>query len=265
MPRSGPQIDFTPPPTADRALGVFETVLVAGGRAVELPRHLERLSAGVHTLYGSALPLGLEGQVEERAAHHALGGLRIAARPRGRDAPHFAVDAAPFDPALVLPRAEVDLVTVRVSGGLGAHKLIDRRWFEQIEALAGEGVRPLLVTRAGALLETTRANVLLLRDGALATPPLDGAILPGVTRGVVLERARLLGISAREIPLTLDDLCTADMVLLSGALRLLERARGRRNRRSEEAAARLVEALDDLRRPGGSRESRRVENHATTK
>ena len=264
MPRSGPQIDFTPPPTADRALGVFETVLVADGRAVELARHLERLRASVHALYGSALPLDLEGQVAQAAAQHALGRLRIGARPRAGDAPAVDVETAPLHSAHVLPRAEVALVTVRVSDGFGAHKLIDRGWLEQIEAAAGAAVRPLLVTRAGALLETTRANVFLLRDGALATPPLDGAILPGVTREVVLERARLLGISAREIPLTVEELRGADAVLLSGALRVLEHAGGRRNRRSEKTAARLAEALDDLRRPGGGRQSRRVSNHATT-
>jgi para-aminobenzoate synthetase / 4-amino-4-deoxychorismate lyase len=265
MPGTAPQIEFTPPPTADPALGVFETVLVADGRAVALRRHLERLRAGVQDLYGFALPSELEAQVEEAAAHHALGRLRIRARPRVGAALQLDLEAAQLDPVFVLPPAEVALVTVGVRAGFGPHKLIDRGWLERIEAAAGEGVRPLLVTRAGALLETTRANVFLMRDGALATPPLDGTILPGVTRELVLERAGALGIGVREVPLTLDDLRAADMVLLSGALRLLERARVRRNRASEQAAERLAAALDDRRRGDGDRESRRVSNHATTK
>jgi branched-subunit amino acid aminotransferase/4-amino-4-deoxychorismate lyase len=60
---------------------------------------------------------------------------------------------------------------------------------------------------------------------------------------VVLERARGLGIAARETPLTLDDLRAADMLLLSGSLRLLERVRLRADRPSDEAAARLAAAL----------------------
>jgi para-aminobenzoate synthetase/4-amino-4-deoxychorismate lyase len=137
-----------------------------------------------------------------------------------------------------------------VAGGNGGHKLIDRSWLREIEAHvdidadAGVGVRALLVSRSGALLETTRANVLLLRGGALATPPLDGSILPGVVRAAVLAHAQRLGIDAHELPLTLEHLRDADMVLLSGSLRLLERANVRRgNRRSAHVAARLSEAL----------------------
>ncbi len=159
-----------------------------------------------------------------------------------------AVGVEPLDPAVVLAPDDVAVVVVRVTGGFGPHKLIDRGWLAQIEAAAGEGVRPLLVSRSGALLETTRANVFLLRDGELATPPLDGSILPGVMRSVLLEQARRLGIPAREMPLTLDDLRAAEMVLLSGSLRLIERARSRPGRRSAEAAARLTEAVEVRRR-----------------
>jgi para-aminobenzoate synthetase/4-amino-4-deoxychorismate lyase len=130
-----------------------------------------------------------------------------------------------------------------VSGCAGAHKLIDRSWFEQIEALAGAGVRPLLVSGSDELLETTRANVFLLRDGVLATPPLDGSILPGVVRAAVLEHARRLGIEARELPLTLAQLREAEVVLLSGSLALVARAQMRPGRRSAAAADRLAGQL----------------------
>ena len=237
-----PQIDFAPAPAPDAALGVFATVLVREGRPVELDRHLERLAASVRVLYGAPLPHELEATLARAAAGHACARLRIDVVPGATTEPQVGVE--PLDPAVVLAPDDVALVTVRVSGGFGAHKLIDRRWLEQIEEAAGEGVRPLLLSRAGALLETTRANVFLLRDGALATPPLDGSILPGVMRAVLLEQARRLGIPARELPLSVDDLRAADIVLLSGSLRLIEGARSRPGRRSAEAAARLIEAVD---------------------
>jgi para-aminobenzoate synthetase/4-amino-4-deoxychorismate lyase len=221
---------------------VFETVLVEEGRARELRRHLERLRASVRVLYDVALPDGIEARVADAVAGHALARLRIEVAPGGTGPPAVGIACAALDPVAGAP-VDVALATVRVPAGFGPHKLIDRGWLEQIEALAGADVRPLLLSGAGTLLETTRANVFVLRDGALATPPLDGSILPGVMRAVLLERARRLRIPAHVRPLTLEDLRAADGVLLSGSLRLLERARSRPGRRSADAAARLWRAL----------------------
>jgi para-aminobenzoate synthetase / 4-amino-4-deoxychorismate lyase len=237
-----PQIDFAPAPAPDAALGVFETVLVLEGRPVEMDRHLERLAVSVRVLYDAPLPHELGAKLALAAAGHACARLRIDVAPSAATRPQIGVE--PLDPALVLASHDVALATVRVSGGFGAHKLIDRRWLEQIEEAAGECVAPLLLSRSGALLETTRANVFLLRDGALATPPLDGSILPGVMRSVLLEQARRLAIPASELPLGVDDLRAAEIVLLSGSLRLIESARSRPGRRSAEAAARLIDAVD---------------------
>ena len=69
----------------------------------------------------------------------------------------------------------------------------------------------------------------------IATPPLDGSILPGVTRDVLLERARRAGIPAHELPLTLADLQDADAVLLTGSL-AAHRTRARAWRRAMSAS-----------------------------
>jgi len=249
LPWPDPQVDFSPAPEADVSLGVFETLLVVDGRPLEAGRHLERLRGSLAVLYAAELAADLERRVADAATGQRLARLRIDVDPQAPTPAQIAV--RPFDPELVLAPDDVAVVTVRVSAGAGPHKLIDRGWLARIEAAAGAGARPLLVTRSGALLETTRANVFLLRRGELATPPLDGSILPGVMREVVLERARDLGIAAREVPLTLKDLRAADMLLLSGSLRLLERARLRGDRRSDQAAARLAGALD-VRGGGGT-------------
>jgi para-aminobenzoate synthetase / 4-amino-4-deoxychorismate lyase len=237
VPAGDPQIDFAGPPSADPSLGVFETLLVADGVPLELGRHLARLAASMHALYGDALPETLSSEIMAAAEGHPLARLRVDVT----DSP--AIHVTPFDRALVLPTAVMELATVSVSAGFGTHKLIDRSWLAQIEAETGEGVRPLLVSRSGALLETTRANVFVVRDGVLATPPLDGSILPGVMRDVLLARARRAGFTALELPLTLDDLREADVVLLTSSLRLLERARANRRRHSADVVARLRETL----------------------
>jgi para-aminobenzoate synthetase / 4-amino-4-deoxychorismate lyase len=245
-----PQIEFGHRNRPDVSLGVFETLLVRDGRPLRAGRHLERLAASVRALYAAALDPGLGEQVDGLAAGQGLARLRIEAVPdvAAPTRVRVALTIRAIDPAIVGPDSEVTLITVRVTGGAGPHKLVDRVWLERIEGAAGDGNRALLVSGTGELLETTRANVFLLRDGVLTTPPLDGAILGGVVRAAVLEQAVELAIPAREAPLTLEDLEQADAVLLSGSLRLLERARIRGGRRSADALSRLAGALDVDRR-----------------
>ncbi len=239
----GPPIALDIPPAADPALGVFETLLIREGRPVELDRHMSRLAASTRTLYRADLDPELGERLRRAASDHRYARLRVDAVPQALGPAAITIALSTLDPAEVSPAEETTLVTVAVPGGAGAHKLADRRWLAQVEAACDPGTRPLLVARSGALLESTRANVFVLRDGTLATPPLDGTILPGVTRSVVLEQAGRLGIDSLVCRLSLEDLHGADVVLLSGSLALLERVTVRGGRRSERAAARLAHAL----------------------
>lgn len=254
---AAPELDFPAPHSADAARGIYETLLVVDGRPVGAGAHLERLAASALALYGAPLPERLDAALAAAAGPHTLARLRLElvpggepersvrggrwrSRPRSvRLAAAFAVTA--IERTIVLPSQQVALVTVGVSGCAGRHKLLDRSWLEQIEATAGADVRPLLVSRSGGLLESTRANVFLVRDGIVATPPLDGSILAGTARAALLEYAGRFGIQTHEVPLTLAELEAADVVLLSGSVRLLERARQRDGRRSSSrVVARLM-------------------------
>ena len=55
-----------------------------------------------------------------------------------------------------------------------------------------------------------------MRDGVLITMPQGPEILPGVTRGVVLEMAGRLGIAVAERPLRRDELDRVQELFLSG-------------------------------------------------
>lgn len=76
------------------------------------------------------------------------------------------------------------------------------------------GASAVLVDPDGFLTEGTSGNLFVARQGALATPPLD-CVLPGVTRGVILELASRLGIATTETPFSPADARGADEVFLS--------------------------------------------------
>lgn len=220
----------------DPSRGIFETALVRDGAPVMWPRHLARLRASARTLYGADPGASLDLRA---AAGVALGRLRVEVVPSGGS---FTVAARceAIDPAIVLPRAAPEIVEVVAGDGIGPHKLIDRGWQDAIEASLPSGARALLVAPGGELLETTRANVFVVRGGVLETPPLDGRILPGIVRAVVLERAREAGIEVREAPVTLEG---ADAIVLTGSVRLLECRRLQEDARSQEVVDTLRKAL----------------------
>ncbi len=78
---------------------------------------------------------------------------------------------------------------------------------------------PLILTADDEVLEAGRANIFVVVDGTLATPPADGRILPGTARASTLELAAELGIPAAERRLHLDDLRRADDLFLTSSLR----------------------------------------------
>jgi branched-chain amino acid aminotransferase len=64
--------------------------------------------------------------------------------------------------------------------------------------------------------EGSGQNVFLVRGGVLFTPPVDGTLLPGITRDTVLTIARDAGIEVREQELPREALYLADEVFFSG-------------------------------------------------
>jgi branched-chain amino acid aminotransferase len=76
------------------------------------------------------------------------------------------------------------------------------------------GAMALLLDDHGHLTETAAANVLLVKQGVVQSPPRAN-ILPGVSLQVVEELCRQQGIPFQERPLTVVDAQTADEILLT--------------------------------------------------
>jgi branched-chain amino acid aminotransferase len=214
--------------------GLFETVRVTNGACFRAAAHLERLreSAAVLDLQLPVSLPELERGLHETAAANALGegllrltvtrgvgspipdpavcptaGWFITARPsRLPDAAAFArgvrLCVGPAHPRLFVP-------------GLKSLCYLPYQ-MARISARARGGDDAVLVF-AGNAVETGISNLFAILDGVLTTPPLDSGCLPGITRALVLELARELGLPCREAPLPVARLPEASEVLVTNS------------------------------------------------
>ena len=77
----------------------------------------------------------------------------------------------------------------------------------------------LLLNESGQIAECTSANVFLVREGKVLTPPLSTGCLPGVTRDVLREVVPEAGFELLEENLTPEDLSSAAEVFISSTTR----------------------------------------------
>jgi branched-chain amino acid aminotransferase len=73
----------------------------------------------------------------------------------------------------------------------------------------------VLLDTEGYVSECTGANLFLVRDGRISTPPLD-SVLNGITRDTVLALAGDLGVPVREERIVRDRLYSADEIFVCG-------------------------------------------------
>jgi para-aminobenzoate synthetase/4-amino-4-deoxychorismate lyase len=215
----------------DPAAGVIETLAVDRREPVALDLHLARLGASAAEVLDVALPSTLRDELLDAAATAPPGRHRLRIDVTAQSTTFALAPAAP--PSL----EPVTLTPVLLPGGLGAHKWRDRALVDAL--CARHGPFPLFVDADGAVLETGTANVFVVENGELVTPPVDGRLLPGVTRARILAAT-----PAREEPIDLARLAAADAVLLTSSIALVRVAATADG--GAEPAERLLALLDGL-------------------
>ena len=229
-------------PVGDHGLlygdGVFEGIRVYGGAVFRLDLHLRRLATGARVL-GLKLPGGIahiRAVILETVRAHAASDAYIrlivtrgvgalGVDPTTCKEPRLIcwVDAIRLHPETIRQRG-LDLITsswrrplpdaleprvksLNYLGSVLAHK----------EAKDRGGDEALLLNHLGRIAEAAVANVFVVREGRLATPPATEGALEGITRRSVLELADELGIAAEERCLGRVDLLAADEAFLTGS------------------------------------------------
>jgi branched-subunit amino acid aminotransferase/4-amino-4-deoxychorismate lyase len=212
----------------EHGLGLFETFRTWNGRASLLDRHLARLRRSAAEL---GLPLAgvrLPDAADVAALLRADGrqgdaSLRITLSG-GLD-PHGGAtlwmrsrDLAAGPPAATIREG----LPVLADDPLARHKSLNY-WARRLayeQAVRSGADEMLLHTGTGDARhywEGSRTNLFAVRDGALRTAPLDGPVLPGVMRAVVLEWAGRLDIPAYEDALPHTDLALASEAFLTNS------------------------------------------------
>lgn len=227
-------------PVEDRGFifgdGVYEVWRVVGGRLFETDRHLDRLAFGLGELRIAAPDIVRRDTLTEIAerllADNGLvdGEATLYLEITRGVAPrtHAFPARAPTPTVFVMANRFTPPNELRARGAT-AITMTDIRWLRcdiktiQLlpnvfakQAAAERGAMDAFLIRDGVVTEGSHANVLGVINGEIRTHPLNNLILPGITRAVVIELARSLGIRVREEAIRQDELVRLDECFLAG-------------------------------------------------
>lgn len=200
--------------------GLFETMRGEAGRVPLMDRHLRRLEASTQALGLSPAPSTDDVRAAVDAVMAAVDDGVHRVRVTVTSRPTLLVEATEYSPD---PAAGVTVAALRGTWWPGdeirehktlsyaGHRLAQRR------AAAMGTDHALLLDEARRLGEGDSANVFVVVDGTLITPPIEG-ILGGVTRDVLLEAAAAEGIPVDIRHLAEPEWRGADEMFLSNGL-----------------------------------------------
>ncbi|MCF8609658.1 aminodeoxychorismate lyase [Gordonia sp. HY285] len=226
--------------------GVFETMLVRGGRTRLVDAHLARLVDGAARLDLPAPDVdGLRravalAEVEWTTSSHSVDGALRVVHTRGRESdpgvPTSYVTVSPVPERSVRARRDGVRVTLLSKAHdpdvaapwelSGAKALSYARSTAALRYARGRGFDDAIyVSSAGTVLESPRANVVAVVDGALTATPTGDGVLAGTTQAAVFDVAARHGLAVRYRRMTPADLVAAEGVWLLSALTLAARVR----------------------------------------
>lgn len=215
--------------------GVYEVWRVVHGQMFEAARHQARLERGLSELRiarpADASLERLTAIAERLIAENSIAGgdatlyveITRGAAPRTHyfppadTAPTLLVMVSPFSPSearftgtKVVTQPDIrwlrcDLKTIQLLPNVLAR-----------QAATEAGASEAIFVREGVLTEGTHTTVFAVIDGELRTHPANHLVLPGVTREVVIDLARVAGVKVVERAIGIHELPNASELFLSG-------------------------------------------------
>lgn len=212
--------------------GVFETLVVRGGRAVAAHAHYLRLqrscdAIGLGCISEEVYEAGIQavltanGLQEARVRVTLTSGDGPLGSDRGCGPGTVMVLATPLKPWPVTEKVHLVPWTRNTGGALAGVKSVS--YGDNVRALAaaraqgcGEAV---LANERGELCEGTGSNIFVVAGGRLQTPPLSSGCLAGITRERVLKACEAAGIVCEETDLPVAVLDTCEEAFLTSSTR----------------------------------------------
>ncbi len=213
--------------------GVYEVVGVLEGKLLDFERHMARLDRSLGEL-SMENPLSRDELLEihrrlvaENGLTEGLVYLQITRGAADRD---FVWEQG-MTPTVFLFTQEKPLMEDReTQTGIAMKSVEDLRWarrdIKSVGLLAqvlakhaakAAGAKEALMVMDGVVTEGGATSVFIVKDGKVITRPLSNMILPGVTRGALLELAEETDIEIEERPVTLAETYEADEAFITGA------------------------------------------------
>ena len=112
-----------------------------------------------------------------------------------------------------------EIGVTELSKRLKLHKNNVFRLLATLEARRASAFEAILLNERGERAEGAGSNVFVAKGGVLRTPPLEAGILAGITRDLVFELGRGLGLDVREQTLRAEDLLGAEEAFITSTLK----------------------------------------------
>jgi branched-chain amino acid aminotransferase len=213
---------------------VYETLRTYGGKPFLFSRHFARLEHSANAI-NLKLPWTKSKTLEEIRRTCMPGECRIRmiiTRGVGELSADIETCVGPSVIIIVMPLVppperiytegvEVVISSVRRSSwfadiktGSLIHQVLARR-----EANSKSAYEAILLTADEKLSDGITSNIFMVRDGKILTPAHDAGIVQGITRGVVVDLAREIGLQVAEGFFDVAEIFRADEMFLTSSTR----------------------------------------------
>lgn len=217
--------------------GLFETMRAYSGRILFMEKHLARLSTsamllGIDLESNADLGKALYDTLQANNLSDARIRLTLSGgegepvpNPLAHRSPTLFIIARSYTPytsqvyeqgfkAIV---SQIRRNTRSPVSALKSLNYLDNLLAQRAARLVGAD-QAILLNEQGYLAEGSTSNIFLISGNTLLTPDEDSGILPGITRGAVMELAPTLGIEVKEQKISLDELLQADEAFFTNSL-----------------------------------------------
>jgi D-alanine transaminase len=213
--------------------GVYEVVRVYQGKSFKMAEHMDRLARSLRETridFPGVVDVAIAGEkLISLNRMETVDSILYFQVTRGAAPRKHTFPVPPVSPTVCVFISPAPDSTEMREKGVGAILVPEFRWSRcdiksiglmgsvlAVQQAKEKGAEEAFFVRDGVVTEGTHTNVLAVVNGNILTHPLGHFILPGITRGVVLDLCRKMGIAFREKPLRAEDLGRASEIVITG-------------------------------------------------